>query len=748
VNSLKLMRDIKSGEHLTYINYGTPKKLDYFGAFIAVGMERNEKCVYWFEDTSLNEIIDNLERYSIDVSGCIKSGKLVISPATEFYLENGMFFQKAVINKWLKLLEDAKNEGYTGVRLIGETGWIHDEKTFKDFLEYEENFNENLSGTDFTAICYYQVDKCTDEMIKWILHSHRYVFWDNGREVNLLKTPEILCSDGMVRFLHESIRDRVRLNQTLSNLSFINNLTSHMLCHKGLQNAAEYAIKYLACEYEVEAALLVIFDRDTKRTRSVCCYQLDCEKAGSMVEGLVEISLYEQALQMLPMIIDISEWECVLHDLWTQHNVRYIGIIPITNGRSIVGLTFLGWRFKHEAYGCNLELLSYLLDMINLTLDLYSLQEKTFEKKKEAEKLKALGVLAGGIAHEFNNILAVILGNCQLLELKLRDTDSTKFITEVATAAGDAAQIVRRIQNFSRPQAEHNRQNLQVNAVIASALEFTRTKWDNEAIINGLGIKVRTRLASQKWVCCNETELREVLINLILNSIDAMPNGGIISITSEDVQDKVIITVIDTGAGMTKTEMDMIFEPFFSTKFERGTGLGLSISDSIIKSYNGKIRVTSEKGKGSMFSIELPQVYDTYIDTHNETLPYVGSCNIWVVDDDEQVLNTLGNQLDSLGHKIVVYSNGIDLLNQINQGITADIIITDIGMPGINGVDLTKKIKQRNPELPVVLMTGWFEDTISLKNLQIADGVLYKPFTLYELQKQITRIKLAQAETA
>jgi len=106
------------------------------------------------------------------------------------------------------------------------------------------------------------------------------------------------------------------------------------------------------------------------------------------------------------------------------------------------------------------------------------------------------------------------------------------------------------------------------------------------------------------------------------------------------------------------------------------------------------------------------------------------------------------NQLDSLGHKIVVYSNGIDLLNQINQGITADIIITDIGMPGINGVDLTKKIKQRNPELPVVLMTGWFEDTISLKNLQIADGVLYKPFTLYELQKQITRIKLAQAETA
>ncbi|PKM81953.1 MAG: hypothetical protein CVU89_06335 [Firmicutes bacterium HGW-Firmicutes-14] len=248
------------------------------------------------------------------------------------------------------------------------------------------------------------------------------------------------------------------------------------------------------------------------------------------------------------------------------------------------------------------------------------------------------------------------------------------------------------------------------------------------------------RLESQKWVYCNETELREVLINLILNSIDAMPQGGVINITSEDVQDKVIITVTDTGIGMTEAEIEMIFDPLFSTKFERGTGLGLAISNNLIKAHNGEIRVKSEKGKGSAFSIELPQVCDTYIDGYTETLSHDGSYNISVVDDDEQVLRTLSNQLEALGHRVDVHSKGLDLLNKINQGTVADIIITDIGMPGLNGIDLAKKIKQRNTELPVILMTGWFEDFMSLEAAKIADGILYKPFTFYELQKQISRI--------
>jgi signal transduction histidine kinase len=145
------------------------------------------------------------------------------------------------------------------------------------------------------------------------------------------------------------------------------------------------------------------------------------------------------------VIIDLSERKCVLHDLWSGTNIRY--------------------------YGCNLELLSYL--------------EQTHEKKKDMERLKALGSLASGIAHEFTNILVVILGNSQLLQMKLRDNEITKFVSEIATAAGDAAQIVRRIQTYSRPHTKSERKKLQVNGVIASALEFTRTKWDNEAVVNG-----------------------------------------------------------------------------------------------------------------------------------------------------------------------------------------------------------------------------------------------------------------------
>jgi len=736
---IELMRSIKSGEHVTYMHYEAAKRIDYFAAFLAVGIERNEKCVYWVEDTALKDITENLKHFNVDVSACIARRQLIISPAKEFYLENGTFLVEMVMKKWLGLLADAKNEGFTGIRLIGETGWIYDEKLFMEFIKYESEFNEKYSGAEFTAICQYKVDKCTDEMIRWILQAHRYVLYDNGREVSLLTCPELLYSETMVKFLHESIKDRAMLNQTCRHLGYINKLTLQALYQQGPQNAVEQAIKYLACEYGAEIALSVAFDKDSQKVRFVCCHGLDMEKAISTIAGPIALYLFEYACQVSPSVIEVSgQPVSMLSDIWGLRDIRRLAVIPTKNGSSIVGLHFFGWA--QDASWGNIELLDYFLNAVSMKLDFHYLQEKAFEKKKVVENLKALGTLTSGIAHEFNNILAVIIGNCQLLQQKLQDQGVSMFVSEVATAAEDAAQIVRRIQNYSRPQAACERKNIQVNSVITSALEFTRTKWANELVAKGFTIKVVTNLCSQKWVCCCEAELREVLVNLILNSVDAMPFGGMLSLSSEDVGSKVVISVSDTGIGMTDEEISMIFNPFFSTKRERGTGLGLTISKNIITAHDGEITVESEKDRGTIFKIILPEGSCTDIGEDDNPSLTTGSLNILVVDDAEQVLRTLHSQLEALGHMVFSYKAASDLLNS-NQHLKADLVITDIGMPGMNGIDLAKVIKRCNTNLPVLLMTGWFEDSLRVEAMETADGILYKPFTLYELQQQIDRYK-------
>ncbi|MEL7566343.1 MAG: MEDS domain-containing protein [Dehalobacterium sp.] len=734
---IDLMRSIDSGEHLTYINYESDKRIDYFGAFLAVGIERNEKCIYWVEDTSPEKIIKNLEYFNIDTNDCFERGQLIIGPAKDFYLENGIFSIELVMKKWLMLLLDAKKDGFVGIRLIGETGWLTHGKMFDKFMEYESEFNEKNSGTDFTAICQYKVDKCTTEMIKWILQNHRYVLYDNGKDVSLLSCPELLYSDTMVKFLHESIRDRVILNQTCRHLDYINKLTSQVLFQQGPQNTVEQAIKYLAHEYGAETALSIAFDKDTQKVRFVCCHGIEMNQVIGSIAGPMTNTLYEYACGVSPSEIESpGKTGSILSEIWRQRDIQHLVVIPTKNGSSIIGLTFFGW-VRNVSLG-NMEMLNYFVNAVNIKLDYHYLQEKAYEKKKMTENLKDLGTLTSGIAHEFNNILAVILGNCQLIQLKLQDKELSRFLSEISNAAGDAAQIVQRIQSYSRPKTTYRRKNIEMNSVINSALEFTRTKWDNELVAKGLKLRVETNLMSQKIVYGNETELREVFVNLILNAVDAMPQGGLLSISSEDVGNKVVISITDTGVGMTEEEMSMIFNPFFSTKNEHGTGLGLTISKNIITSHDGEITVKSEKERGTKFIIVLPEGVCPELKNSTTSLPDTRSLNICVVDDDEQVLNSIQGQLEALGHIVFSFKEPSAFLDS-NKVHIADLVISDIAMPGINGIDLAKSIKLRNSKLPVILITGWFEDSLRLEAMENADEILYKPFTLYELQHHIER---------
>ncbi|HEX7296026.1 MAG TPA: PAS domain S-box protein, partial [Pyrinomonadaceae bacterium] len=233
-------------------------------------------------------------------------------------------------------------------------------------------------------------------------------------------------------------------------------------------------------------------------------------------------------------------------------------------------------------------------------------QKEERERAARADKLRALGQLASGVAHDFNNSLAAILGRAQLLRRQISDDALLRNLGIIQTAAEDAAATVRRIQTFARKSPAKEFDIVDVRSLLNDAVEITRTRWENEARIRGLEYEVHLEAERNCTTYGSASELREVFVNLIVNAVDAMPKGGNLSIKCRRDDNNVQLQFKDDGVGMPEDVREKIFEPFYSTKGAHGTGLGLSVSHSIIERHEGLISVSSELGKGTIFTITLP----------------------------------------------------------------------------------------------------------------------------------------------
>jgi hypothetical protein len=222
------------------------------------------------------------------------------------------------------------------------------------------------------------------------------------------------------------------------------------------------------------------------------------------------------------------------------------------------------------------------------------------------EKLSALGELASGVAHDFNNTLAGILGRAQLLQ---RSDDPEKIkrgLEIIIKTAEDGAKTVKRIQDFARQRRDHNFELVSIDQILLDASEITRPRWKNCAEASNIHITLELRIESNAMVMGDDSELREVLVNMVFNAIDAMPEGGTLTLTTRTAGDHVEIAVVDTGVGMYPEVRSKIFDPFFTTKGKAGLGLGLAVSFGIIRRHGGNIEVESQYGKGTEFRISLP----------------------------------------------------------------------------------------------------------------------------------------------
>jgi signal transduction histidine kinase/CheY-like chemotaxis protein len=365
----------------------------------------------------------------------------------------------------------------------------------------------------------------------------------------------------------------------------------------------------------------------------------------------------------------------------------------------------------------------------------------------QQERLSAIGQMASGIAHDFNNTVMPILGFADLLlnnDALLNDkVEARKCLEMVLTAARDATNVVNRLREFYRPiAADEEFPIVDLAKIVKQSVSLTEPKWRHQTQANGLTVTVSTELKALPIVAGEESALREVLTNLILNAVDAMPEGGTISLETSIEDERAIIKVRDTGTGMTESVRQRCLEPFFSTKGEGGTGLGLSMVYGIIERHRGKLEIQSTPGKGTTFVIRLPLSEEMPIEESAvvEKAKSKSSLNVLIVDDEARIREVLSTYLRCDGHRVATAASGREALEKFRRH-PFDLVVVDRVMPEMSGEQTARFLKQLNQDIPVIMLTG-FGALIEVTGSQpqAVDVVLNKPITSDALRRTIDKL--------
>lgn len=361
------------------------------------------------------------------------------------------------------------------------------------------------------------------------------------------------------------------------------------------------------------------------------------------------------------------------------------------------------------------------------------------------ERLRALGEMASGIAHDFNNALAPVVGIAELLLLypkcRANEQQLLEHLQLILTAAKDATSIVARLREFYRNREDSGEfVSVDIRKLVEQVILLTQPKWKEQARAQGCLIDIATDLSDTPNVKAEESALREVLINIIFNAVDAVEDNGLITFRTDVREQYVVLEVKDNGCGMDAEVSKRCLEPFFTTKKNGGTGMGLAMVKSIIGNHRGTLNIRSKPGKGTTVTIQLPiergreeKKSDSIMITPVQAL------KILLVEDDKLVKQTIKTYLLVDNHTVEVSANGLDGLHKFRNG-TFDVVITDKALPEINGVALAAEIKNIAPTMPVIMLTGFDPFMLQSKlSDHSIDYLLNKPVTLDELREALAK---------
>jgi signal transduction histidine kinase len=449
--------------------------------------------------------------------------------------------------------------------------------------------------------------------------------------------------------------------------------------------------------------------------------------------------------------------------------LRSLVAAPLLAENKVFGVLIAAQRQANNFSSTDCEFLRQLSEHVGLAThqaQLYGSLQQAYDDLRQTqhavmqqERLRSLVQMASGVAHDINNSISPIsLYTEQLLEREPGLSERTrKYLTTIKRSIHDVAQTVGRMREFSRPrELQLDLARIDLNHIVEQVLDLTRAKWNDVPQERGIVITIKTVMASELPALMGaESEIRDALTNLVFNAVDAMPEGGTLTIRTyavprqqTDKPNAICLEVCDTGAGMNEKTRQRCLEPFFTTKGERGTGLGLAMVYGMAQRHSAELEIDSIPSKGTTMRLIFPAVA-TVPDssTKEQTMKPLRTLCILIVDDDPLIIESLRDTLQLDGHQVTTAEGGqagIDTYIAAHRQNTGfDVVITDLGMPYVDGRRVAMTVKTASPATPVILLTGWgrrLQDDHEMP--QYVDRMLNKPPRLPELRALLAELTL------
>jgi signal transduction histidine kinase/ActR/RegA family two-component response regulator len=468
---------------------------------------------------------------------------------------------------------------------------------------------------------------------------------------------------------------------------------------------------------------------------------------------------------------DISQVKFPFPQRLAGGGLRSLVAAPLLVESQVFGVLIAARRQAHAFSSGECEFLKQLSEHVALAAhqaqlhgalqQAYDDLRQTQQAVMQQERLRALGQMASGIAHDINNAISpVMLYTESLLEQEPNLSPRARgYLETIRRAIDDVAQTVMRMREFYRqrePQLALS--SVQVNTLVQQVIDLTRARWSDMPQQRGIAIKMQTELAPDlPAIMGSESEIREALINLIFNAVDAMPNGGTLKVRTRVTENavgaegaptlqRVHVEVTDTGVGMDEKTRSRCMEPFFTTKGERGTGLGLGMVYGVVQRHSAEIEIETAVGAGTTMRLSFPVSVAVIAESAEPATGYTAPLRLrmLIVDDDPLLLKSLRDTLEIDGHVVVVANGGqagIDAFHAAQgRGETFMVVITDLGMPHIDGRKVASAIKAASPSTPVILLTGWGQRLVADGDIPPhVDCVLNKPPRLNDLRRALAQ---------
>lgn len=361
------------------------------------------------------------------------------------------------------------------------------------------------------------------------------------------------------------------------------------------------------------------------------------------------------------------------------------------------------------------------------------------------ETLAALTDMTSGMAHDFNNIIGSIIGRVQLMKLRVTDEALLEDLAKIEGQLLEGARTVKSLQEFGTSTTYKKPKRVNLVALLSEYMGRSDQRWRQLCTRKNISIAARN-LVDEAWINGSAEDLVTALDKLIENATEHSHEHGAIEVTLEQAGADFRLSVIDHGEGIDERSIGKVFYPFFTSKQTRGAGLGLSIVNGIVGRHNGHVTVRSQPGAGAVFEIDLPNAEGAGEDSDiTQKRNKITNLRILVVDDDEQIREVLSDMLAIGGHVVTTACDGFEAMDKIKQH-DFDMVITDLGMAGMSGLDLAGLVHEDKPEVPVALITGWGSqlnhDEVALAGIK---AVLAKPFHLEEINQLVQKLASPKA---